>query len=37
MWTLENAKAYLWVFGLNTEAMKAVVKCTSNVKTLREI
>ena len=34
-WAVQNGKAYLWVHGINTEAIAEVLENASNVKMLR--
>ena len=31
-WSVDNAKSYLWVEGLNTDAISAVIECSTNVR-----
>ena len=36
-WTVENSKSYLWVNGLNTDAIRAILECATNVVTFASL
>jgi len=36
-WMVENSKSYLWVNGLNTDAISAILECTTNVVTFASL